>query len=564
MHQSMMKFMMDDINDDSILHDTTASLNAMFSFSPSATAMIGGRTSSRIYPTNNNSISHSSCSFMSNMNHSLEIFSPVSASAIDDFYYDIGAVWDNTNSTSCGDFMFMDNNASTSQCDDVINLKSEQSFSSARNDVNIEPTLSNGGLKPVARSIPLLHRSSTAKMSKGTGTAKRNRTNNTTTNLPKLKKSKVIVTEVSSSTDLKTKTKTTKPKPKRKVTETKKKMHKPPRKLKATKSKQTTTKKISTIKSKCIRTLASCDTDTKIDITQNSKMKSCAAKPSTAKNTIGKATTLDTWQQQFLNFLTYPSDHIVEKTGQRVPLRDTIIWGRQKVVWTTPLLHPQKAVSENTTTPAAKKTPIDHHPLPSIFSSSRCGGNHLSHQLVIQAAVATANANSLATSESSKLSIVNENDEHHMKCSVKRMKKKKAFMIRRTNKEALWYHGGSTMNQNLGQWLQQQRKSYQLSSSIGKTSVRKELSMHRLEQSTDLASSPHRYTYQYGGTILSDSTSNTRKSEIPLTREQKERIYTQIEQSFHFHLLQLSGIDVQNVLPEATMFVGRVHGSIIK
>ena len=47
---------------------------------------------------------------------------------------------------------------------------------------------------------------------------------------------------------------------------------------------------------------------------------------------------LDEWQQQFLQFITYPSDHVHTRTGTKVSLRDTIVWGRQKVLWTTPFL----------------------------------------------------------------------------------------------------------------------------------------------------------------------------------------------------------------------------------
>ena len=222
---------------------------------------------------------------------------------------------------------------------------------------------------------------------------------------------------------------------------------------------------------------------------------------------------LDHWQQQFLKFLTYPSDHILQATGQRVPFKDTIIWGRQKVLWTAALSNEHSSNKSGPETVASSlSSNKNESKTERVVLSSPCGGNHLSHQLVVQAAAAAAaSAPAYPT--------------HTMD------------FIRRTEDQALWFHGGSHVNQNLGQWLQQERQSYQ--SSLRHKSP---LYYHRTAKVA-----PRKKQALNGP---------RRSQDAFLSKQENEVIYNHLQKSFRFQLMQLCGIDLQNILPEETMFQG--------
>ena len=246
---------------------------------------------------------------------------------------------------------------------------------------------------------------------------------------------------------------------------------------------------------------------------------------------------LDEWQQQFLQFITYPSDHIHTRTGTKVSLRDTIVWGRQKVLWTTPFLQmnqrqrnddstrqqraetelPLDVVSSNTTINNAgfsfsKRTKRGAIP-------SKAGGNHLSQQLVVKAALAavqqqnekdeieetghgddnvvsdenidtgtttfsncgiasdmltksstwsgTCTGGSYCISDDELFALddftefgTDPTDDHQKTMTSPKSKVSEVLMIRRNEEQALWFHGGTSMNQHLGEWLQKERETY--------------------------------------------------------------------------------------------------------
>jgi hypothetical protein len=228
---------------------------------------------------------------------------------------------------------------------------------------------------------------------------------------------------------------------------------------------------------------------------------------------------LDQWQKQFLNFLTYPSDHIFEATGQLVPFKETIIWGRQKVLWTAPLAETEskgsdkKSASSSSTISGKSKTKW-------VNLSSKSGGNHLSQQLVVQAATAAASASSSDSNAAKNF-------------------------IRRTKDQALWFHGNDQINQKLGLWLQQERRSYQ-------ATVGGKVTNPLLERLT-AKKPPHCRT------ASKTHPEKAHQRRLPLKEGklndfEKEALYGQLQQSFRFELMKLCGIDMQNVLPDDTLF----------
>jgi hypothetical protein len=229
---------------------------------------------------------------------------------------------------------------------------------------------------------------------------------------------------------------------------------------------------------------------------------------------------LDSWQKQFLSFLTFPSDHILEATGQLVPFKDTIIWGRQKVLWTAPRGKSEMKGSEKETEAPSFRTSGESSPSQWVNLSSKCGGNHLSHQLVVQAATAAASS-----------SPPDSNAETNF--------------IRRTKGQALWFHGGNHINQGLGLWLRQERESYQATARAASSSP--------LLNRVTCYKTPRRMK-----TLSTKPEKPQRKRHPPkdpsFSDKEKEVIYCHLQQSFRFQLMQLSGIDVKNVLPDDTVY----------
>jgi hypothetical protein len=308
---------------------------------------------------------------------------------------------------------------------------------------------------------------------------------------------------------------------------------------------------------------------------------------------------LDDWQQQFLNFITYPSDHVLTTNGTKVSLRDTIVWGRQKVLWTTPFM------KSNDESPFLPRNSVVQEPLEVqsnvLDTNDNCsntkqskrskrgmipakaGGNHLSQQLVVQAALAAAqqhqeltedgdNDDSIKTATFSNctssdvftfassslwsdvgvggqrcisdddLFAVDDFTDFVSNTNVPKYPKKtprhnasKVLMIRRNKEQALWFHGGTSMNQDMGEWLQKERESYH---------------EHRSEslEKKQLHSMKIRRERSKRG--------KTNFTRISLSKSEMDERYSRIQRSFQYRLLELSGMDIQTIRHDATMFYG--------
>ena len=314
---------------------------------------------------------------------------------------------------------------------------------------------------------------------------------------------------------------------------------------------------------------------------------------------------LDDWQQQFINFITYPSDHIVTATGTKVPWRQTEVWGRQKEIWTGPMM--KQLLLPQATVPLKEEPSVPPEEEPSKVQSSnvvvncsetmntndfshkpkrynrgeipaKAGGNHLSQQLVVQAALATAQLQQQQkqlnkTESDQKKEDVSTGNKigDAMNCtsndellaldeftdfktaattsSIPIHKKKKrsskpstVLMIRRNEEQALWFHGGTTMNQDLGEWLQHERESFRedLRKTFALGEATASLTKHRLPNSRR----------EHGN----DTTNRAFLSGI----EMNER-YERFQRSFQYNLLQMIGLDLHSVRPDATMFRGKYY-----
>ena len=334
------------------------------------------------------------------------------------------------------------------------------------------------------------------------------------------------------------------------------------------------------------------------------------------------------WQIQFLNFMTYPSDHIDTMTGTKISLRDTLVWGRQKVRWTTalpkqtersPTEHNDATNYHHHNSNNNSKEPLDvssnvivddtdinndyshtkreDRPRRGIIPA-KAGGNHLSQQLFFQAALVTAHQQQKEEEDQeeenndNKYNIRNDNvdimprtSSHCIKsevCSspsiwsrvgagghscisddvlfelddfddfattitttnvppttVPKVPPRKLLMIRRNEEQALWFHGGTTMNQTMGEWLQKERESYK---------------EHHLEK---LGLREHRVKQQQSGTKVQRCKRHL--PQVKISRTEMEERYQHIQRSFQYHLLELSGMDMQTVQHDATMFYGKYH-----
>ena len=267
-----------------------------------------------------------------------------------------------------------------------------------------------------------------------------------------------------------------------------------------------------------------------------------------------QSSVLDDWQRQFLKFITYPSDHILTRTGTMVPLRKTVTWGRQKVLWTT-------------------TTTKDGEPI--VMHQRRCkiparmGGNHISQRLVVQAALATVqqalvetdhhyNNVGLGTLESSsllntvarsdesvsddELFAVGEFTEFESNNTKKAPNKgSELLMIRRNNEEALWFHGGTNTNQRFGSWLQNERAAYR------KQQVEPNATGRNMKAAASNQRQPpgHR------------SKNHKKCAHVQLSESEKDERYMRYQESFHFHLLELVGMDLQSIPPDETVFHGK-------
>jgi hypothetical protein len=270
-----------------------------------------------------------------------------------------------------------------------------------------------------------------------------------------------------------------------------------------------------------------------------------------------EAPTLDEWQQQFLNFITYPSDHVVIETGKKVPFTETVMWGRQKELWTLPFLQHQQqrqmrtGKATITWIDTIDATDLDVNNIDAKMrehSVSKFGGSHLSQKLFVQAVIATAQPKVNSAVKRQQEDDVNEGlkaernasrrtpdlftepSELDASTALLQMNGEHlhntALLIRRNHEQALWYHGGTTMNENLGQWLQQERQSYHLATTESRKFSRK----------------------------LKGRTAST-----TLSPYETERGYQKLQQSFHFNLLQLVGIDLKSIRHDETLFHGKYY-----
>ncbi len=271
-----------------------------------------------------------------------------------------------------------------------------------------------------------------------------------------------------------------------------------------------------------------------------------------------QSSVLDDWQRQFLKFITYPSDHILTLTGTMVPLRKTIVWGRQKVVWTG---------TRNTTMTAKDGEPIVTHQRRYMIPA-RMGGNHLSQQLVVKAALATVqravvetdhhyNNVGLRTSESSFLQntvarsgkcvsdaemfAVNDFTEFETINTSKKAPNKMSelLMIRRNKEEALWFHGGTNTNQRFGEWLKNERAAY------------RKQQLEPKARNIQAAASNQRHPPGHRRKDRKNC------AHVQLSKSETDERYKRYQESFQFHLLELVGMDLQSVPPDDTIFHGK-------
>jgi hypothetical protein len=96
-------------------------------------------------------------------------------------------------------------------------------------------------------------------------------------------------------------------------------------------------------------------------------------------------------------------------------------------------------------------------------------------------------------------------------------------MIRRNEEQALWFHGGTSMNQSFGEWLQNERESYREHQSV--------------------------LFHQNKPTSTKDT----------LSSSDMEEGYNRIQRSFQYHLLELSGMDLRSVPHDSTLFIGKYY-----
>ena len=314
---------------------------------------------------------------------------------------------------------------------------------------------------------------------------------------------------------------------------------------------------------------------------------------------------LDDWQQQFLNFITYPSDHILTTTGTKVLLRDTVVWGRQKELWSMSMMELPNITSEE-----GPSTEVQSNVLVKRRSKkmkrakqgsvpAKAGGNHLSQQLFVQAALATVqqqqrwqqqqhhekeqhelehqegqlekaetdyNTDTVGYRVGGDLYCISDDELFAMDdftdfetaaitLSVPTKKTKRStskastvLMIRRNEEQALWFHGGTTTNQNLGEWVQNERESYHkdrmktVSFSGGTAAV-----LTKKSRPPNSRRKQRHRKINYG------------KTRPLLSGAEMDERYEQFQRSFQYNLLQLVGMDLQSIRPEATMFYGKYY-----
>lgn len=199
---------------------------------------------------------------------------------------------------------------------------------------------------------------------------------------------------------------------------------------------------------------------------------------------------LDPWQTTFIDFLTSPSEHFLESTGQPVPLKEVAIWGRQKVKW----------AKQKTNSSAA---------LPSTR-----GGNLLPYKIA-----ASTWPEAVPT-----------------KANVQRMQleftAEPVTLIRRTNRQALLFEDENKTNE-LGQWVSRERKLFL---------QRNENPQPPPLLTPTVVNNPDTKTPLHRGYPQN----NYRRAAI-------EERFLYMEQSFRFNLLRLVGVDL-DVPPAETLF----------
>jgi hypothetical protein len=216
---------------------------------------------------------------------------------------------------------------------------------------------------------------------------------------------------------------------------------------------------------------------------------------------------LDDWQTTFVRFLTLPSQHVYEKTGDPVPLRSVATWGRQKVKWST-----ANARTGTTQVPADK------------------GGNVVSHKLFEEAKSKTSTRRSSQGGTNSSLvpsATLGSSDN------------KPRAMIRMSEAEALRFHD-EEHNHDFGEWISKERKLF----------VERQIS----------PKAPPLFPKKRHDESKEESVSLIMTKDAPKPeREDIDLRFAHVQQSFRFNLLRMCGVDLERIDSRDTMIQRKVN-----